>query len=556
MATPLSEVIQYLSFEEVIQQGESYETIKVLLQEFGSMSVVCIPSANISLSIQFSNDGINFDSSQSYSVSSSGQTITSVILGKWARLRVINTVKGDVTIRLSTFAQVIPICIQSQLESEGDVFPSVNIDNLASALFGDLRVSQRETIRYYSFQYYTQNAGILVGPERDLEQSSYNGSNFIDSPGSVFGGTIGLTNIYNAPPGGSTTIKGDDVSITSGNSIFCNISVGFYDRGYNLKDPITGVPDDGYDCSMAGLGFIDTSTGTPLDGIYIGYPNNIPTSAIVDEFCFIIYTDGNETVIPKSQWTFDSLDGNGSSRVLLDPTKLSTWRIRTAISTSVYLEYHNPGDNLWIPCHRIQVENLFEIIAFQNPSLSFNLYTERTTTSSGDLNVARGSGPFCSRASVGFEAGIEQNIKQQTYSVFNQTNLVALIPKEIISIRNGPNLNNIFNRSNIRVDDVYLTHSNGSSAAKVDIVKNGSFLSPTWSYREPIRDPLQDSFGDLLIGSGFNIKGVLLSPNSTEFASLDKVDNELSRLETLSIVVTSPADVTGFGCVLNYTLLI
>lgn len=555
MSTPLSEVISYLSFDGTIQQGESYETIKVLLQEFGSMSVVLNPSANVSLSIQFSNDGLNFDTNNNYSVGSGGQTITSVILGKWARLRVTNTVKENVSVRLSTFCQVIPIAIQSQLESEGDVFPSVNIDNQTSSLFGDLRVAQRETIRYYSFQYYTQNGGVLVGPDRDLIQDSYGGANFIDSPGSVNGGTIGLTNIYNSASGGSTSIKGDDVSITAGNSIWANISCGFYDRGYDLKNA-EGIPDDGFDQSMVGIGYIDEGTGKPLDGIYIGYPDSIPGSPIVDEFCLIVYTNSQETVITKSQWIYDSLDSNGSSGILLDPTKLSTWRIRTATSCSVYLEYHDPRDNLFIPCHRLQVENVFSTIQLSNPSLAFNLYTERTTTSSGELTTSRGCGPYCSRAALGFEAGIDKFVKQQTYSVFNSTNLVANIPKEILSIRCGPDLNGVLNRSNVRIDDIYLTHSNGSSAGKVDIIKNGSFNNPTWSYVDPIRDCVQTDVGTLFIGTGYNIKGVLLSPNTTENPNLSKVDNELSRFETLSIVATSAADVTGFGVVINYTLLI
>lgn len=555
MATPLSEVIQYLSFEEVIPQGSNYETIKVLLQEFGSMSVVINPTANVSLFIEFSNDGVNFDSSQSYSISSSGQTVTSVILGKWARLRVVNTVKQSVTVRLSTFCQVIPIAIQSQIESQGDVFPSVNIDNVASSLFGDLRVSQKATIRYYSFQYYTENAGILTGPDRDVEQSNYNSSNFIDSPASVARGTIGLTNIYNAPFGGSTSIKGDDISIIAGNSIFVNISCGFYDSGYTNKDS-EGIPDDGFDCALAGLGYIDGSSGTPLDGIYVGYPNNISGSSKVDEFCFVVYTDGNETAIPKSQWVFDSLDGNGGSRVTLDPRKLSTWRIRTAISTSVYLEYHNPFDNLWIPCHRIEVENLYQTIQFANPSLSFNIYTERTTTSSGSPTVNRGCGPFCSRAAVGFEAGIDRAVKLQTYSVFGQTNLVANVPKEIISVRCGPFLNGIFNRSTVRIDNIYLTHSNGASPVISSFVKNATFLNPTWTYTDPVYDFLQTDVNNLVIGSGYTILAALISPNTTENPSLSNVDNELSRLETLSIVCTSPGDVTGLGVVINYTLLI
>jgi len=161
--------------------------------------------------------------------------------------------------------------LQSQLESEGDIYPSVNVDNLASTLFGDLKVSQKETIRYYSFQYYTSGSGVLTGPDRDLTQRAYNGANFIDSPAQAESGTISLSNIYNSVNNSSTAIQADDITISAGNSIYMNISCGFFDKGYTLKDPLTGVPDSGYDCALAGLGYVSQTTGNQINNGPIFY---------------------------------------------------------------------------------------------------------------------------------------------------------------------------------------------------------------------------------------------------------------------------------------------
>lgn len=549
MATPLSEVIPYLSFDGDILEGEEFETIKVLLQEFGSMSVVINPSANVSLAIQFSNDGTNFDTSNNYSISSSGQTITSVILGKWARLRIINTVKQTVNVRMSTFAQVIPIAIQSQLESEGDIYPSVNIDNLTSSLWGDLRTVKREPVQEYSFQYYTASAGTLIGPDRDLGQFTTGGLVLATSPATVSGSTVCLSNIYNAPLNGVHYIQGDDVAILAGNAIYTNIACGFNLRGYSF-------PNNGYDCMLAGIGYVEASSGDIVDGVYVGYPET-PSSpgGIVDEFCFVVYFNKSNIIIPKSEWLFDSLDGNGPSRITLDPTKLSSWRMRTSISSSVYLEYKNPLDNLWIPCHRVQVENLYTTPLLANPSLAFSLYTKRTTNSVGSPLQFNGCGPYSSRSVVGFEAGEERGSKLQTYSFYNEVTIPAGVEGEVFSLRNGPLFNGFTNRTNVRLDSIYVSTFVRRRPAHIKLYKNGLFLAPLWVDQDPVRDCIQSSTSSYVIGTGYQVKGLLVSGDSTIKAELAFVDTELSPLETLSIT-SQCVNQHDVSVVVNYSLLL
>ena len=549
MATPLSEVIEYLSFEGTLLEGEEYETIKVILQEFGSISVVINPTGNVSLQIEFSNDGTNFDTNNTYSVGSSGKTITSVILGKWCKIKVINTVRNTINFRLSTFAQVIPIAIQSQLESEGDVFPSVNIDNLTSSFWGDLRTVKREPVQEYSFKYYTATAGILIGPDRDLEQFTTGGVLLATSPATVSGNTICLSNIYNAPLNGVHYILGDAVAILAGNTIYTNIACGFNLSGYSS-------PNNGYDCMLAGIGYVENSSGDIVDGIYVGYPET-PTvpGGIVDEFCFVVYFNKNNIIVPKSEWIFDSLDGNGPSRIILDPTKISSWRMRTSISSSVYLEYKNPVDNLWIPCHRIQVENLFVTPLLANPSLAFSLYTKRTTNSIGVPLQFNGCGPYTSRSVVGFEAGEERGSKLQTYSFYNEVTINANTEGEVFSLRNGPLFNGFNNRSNVRLDSIYVSTFVRRRPAHIKLYKNGLFIVPTWIDQDPARDCVQSSTTSYVVGTGYQVKGLLVSGDSTTKAELAFVDTELSPLETISI--TSQCNNQHVvSVVVNYSLLL
>jgi hypothetical protein len=92
MATQLSEVISYLSFNGNVTAGTTYETIKVLLQEYGSLCVKVSTNGSVSFIISFSDDGINYDYNSKTVVDSGFKPIlTSVILGRWCRISVINS---------------------------------------------------------------------------------------------------------------------------------------------------------------------------------------------------------------------------------------------------------------------------------------------------------------------------------------------------------------------------------------------------------------------------------------------------------------------------------
>ena len=141
MPTPLSEIIEYLSYSSTLAPGTEYITIKVLLQEFSSLSSSVSSDQNISFTLLFLNDGVNIDyDSVSAIIANKSTTVTSAILGKWCKIRLFNATANTATIRMSTYCQVVPIAMQNQLTREGNVYPSVNVDNFTTSLYNDLHV--------------------------------------------------------------------------------------------------------------------------------------------------------------------------------------------------------------------------------------------------------------------------------------------------------------------------------------------------------------------------------------------------------------------------------
>lgn len=551
MATPLSEVIQYLNFDGTIASGTEHETLKVILQEFGSMSVTIVSDENLNLLIEFSNDGINFDYSNSTAITeNSRDTVTTVILGKWCRIRVQNVSQVDATVRFSTYCQVIPSTIQSQIEATGNNYPIFNINNLSGTLYNDTRTAQRKPFEQHNFTYSSASVGVISGPDRELIQASGGGLIPSVTPATIVGNVLTLSNVYTAPAGGWQCVYGPPVVVNSGNPVYVEFASSYAVSGY-IDAGIFGV-----DQMLVGMGYIDTTTGNIIDGLYVGYPSAPnPPATIVNEISFVVYTSGVEQHIVRSKWSFDRLDGFGPSGVLLDPTTLSTWRIRTGIVNSAYLEYHNPNDNEWIPCHRIQFENLFNATEIANPSYGYNVYTRRTSSATGNFLVPNGCGPQSAQGIVGVEVGEKALGSIETYNFISPgVAIPILVETEIFSIRAGSLFNGINNRSLIvpREVDILVV---GTGFVVINVYKNGTFVAPTWVNKDSVHEPTQtETTQTYTLGTGYGIVGTIVNANGSTKIDLTNVNAKMPRLNSLTFTATSLVAST-VAMSLNYSLV-
>ena len=547
MATPLSEVISYLRFDGPINVGDYFLTIKVLLQEFGSISITIVTDQNISFIIEFSNDGINFDYRNANSIFIDNFiTITSPILGKWCRLRAINSSPNIANVRFTSYAQVIPIATQAQIEKEGNINPSVNVDNLSTSMNNNLRICNRKPLYYQNYTYFSATAGVLSGPNRSLFQLNGGGASYVNSPATIVNNNLTLSNIYTEAAGAYHYVYSFPVLPSYGNPVYIEFSSKFLISGYTNGSSL------GYDQMLCGLGYVDDSNGNIVDGMFIGYPSfPIAPNPIVDEICFIYYSNGVEIAIPKNQWIFDRLDGNCNSGITLDSTKLNTWRIRTFLGGSIYLEMHDPDDNVWIPCHRVIIENKADESPFINPSFGFVMYTKRTSTASGSA-VTNGCGPSNLVYTSGLEIGNSIDEKIITSSIISPVLTTSLSVQEIYSIRSGISINSINNRGIIFPHNLMVSTSAGGPVI-VDIYKNGTFTGGGfWTPKDSVYESLETGIGDYNIGTGYRVGGFIIGANSVEKFDLIDLFTSLNRLETLTFVCLSQSIITDIFILLNY----
>jgi hypothetical protein len=550
MTLPLSNVIHYLGFDSTINIGGTHETIKVLLQQFGSLSVIITSDESLSFKIEFSNDGVNFDY-DSYTTISGGitSTLTIAILAKWCKMSATNTSGGIATVRFNTYAHVIPITQQTKI-TKGGISPSINVDNFTTSLFNHLYVCQPKILNDHKFDYSLIVANVLQSPDRDFKQFSGGGITLASSTPNIISGVLSLNDIFKSGAGSYLGITGSPVIYRSGNPLVSTFSAKFDISGYT--DGLTF----GYDQQLIGIGFVRPSTGVVLDGIFIGYPSAPQApDTIITEIALIYYNNGVETYIKRSNWNCDRLFGNGSSEVILDISKLGVWRLRTAYhgSASIHLEYHNPFDNSWISCHRMQYENLYTIANFRHPSLSFLMFTKRTSTASGSGSFVVGVGSASGQ--IGVELG--QSLLGHISNYGIQSPLVTLVANtetNILSIKAGDLINSFDNRSiNILLHLSF--SSDGNKPAVFKFYKETTFTAGVWTYHNPNYSSVQIlSAGSLVLPSGYLISGHYNDKIGVSDEDLKQFDVKLIEGETFTITAESTG-ISDINIFLTYGII-
>jgi hypothetical protein len=528
----------------------TYETIKVLLQEYGSMCIKVSTDVNISFTTSFSDDGINYDYNAKTNVSPSFKPIiTSVILGRWCKLSVRNSTSSNANIRFSTYCQTNSTAIQPQITTDNTKFPSVNIDNLNGTLFNDLRIAQRRSVYDHQFVYGSVVANIYTSPDRDIDQFSGGGINLTLSHPVTTSNTLCLCDIPKSVAGSYLGIMGQTIVYTTATPIYCTFNCGFKT---DYVDSVTL----GFDNMLCGLGYVDGS-GNVIDGVFIGFPSAPQApDTVIDEICFIYYGSGIEYYIPQSRWAFDQLDGNSSSGITLDYTKLSTWRIRLTQITSLYLEYHNPFDNQWVPVHRIPAENLFDVPIFLNPSFGFCAYMKRTSTAtdSGGTNI---NGVYMVEGDVGVEESELTNLSRlQTYEVIGSViAMTASTNTDLLSVIAGTLLNTVNNRSLIFPKFLSIS-SDGTAPCIITISRRNTYTTPTWTYEDSTHSPMAKlTAGSVNFGTGYDVASYFNGKIDISFRNIDGYNLFLSNNQNMMISAFSTATST-IQAILTYAILV
>jgi len=128
MSQSLSAVLDYLNFSSVLAAGATWDSIKVQILEYASLSLSFNSDQTHAIYFLFSNDGTNFDLSVNETFTPSltyagGQNYTTPCLGAWVKIRIVNSSSSTSTFtRLQVYGSINNIVSKSIIEGP------INID--------------------------------------------------------------------------------------------------------------------------------------------------------------------------------------------------------------------------------------------------------------------------------------------------------------------------------------------------------------------------------------------------------------------------------------------
>lgn len=230
-----------------------------------------------------------------------------------------------------------------------------------------------------------------------------------------------------------------------------------------------GNPSDQYVFQVRGASFSIVRRSTvPLSNIVLrnqGIDPNDQVFTSSDEP--IVDTEFWETVIPREKFNADTVDSNGPSGYLLDPTKVTMYKIEFGWYGAIGAKFYayiptDVGGARWVLLHTLVIENQLGEPCLQDPNFKFR-YTLNIRDRS---NLRAPQFLYKYGASCYIDGGDNSAGKIYSYSseenVVNSSRyspLLGIRPKDTLSNTDGvekPNKNNIF-PSTLKADADQLT---------------------------------------------------------------------------------------------------
>lgn len=230
-----------------------------------------------------------------------------------------------------------------------------------------------------------------------------------------------------------------------------------------------GNPTDQYVFQVRGTGFSIVRRSTvPLSNTVLRNQGLSPDDQVFTPSEEpIVDTSFWELVIPREKFNKDTLDSNGPSGYLLDPTKVTMYKIEFGWYGAIGAKFYayiptDYGGARWVLIHTLVIENQLGEPCLQDPNFKFRYSLNiKDTSSLRTPQFLYKYGASCyidggdnSAGKIYSYTSDENTVNANTYQP-----LLGILPKNTLSNTQGfekPNKNNIF-PSNLKVDSDQLT---------------------------------------------------------------------------------------------------
>jgi hypothetical protein len=471
----LSDINQFLEFSGTLTNGSEWVSNKVLLNAYASFTISFFATTDIQMTISFSNDGVNFDINITKNwFALLKDYYSSVIYGKFTKIKLTNNSGSDSDIRLFTYANIQNASLNAIISKVGNKTPEIAIDNFPLGVFGDISTTKIEPKIQYIFNRLTAGT---INPKLFAFPYPYISAYSSDITSSIILLNFKAVFFNNSDIIANTRqwVSGQMFTYRPGQGFVSYYSCCFRQAG---KD-VGGVAPRTQFC---GVGNIDLSN-KPRDGMGFGFTNTGDWNATTyDNIGVMWYQNGALTHIPRSSWNIDKANGTGNLPIM-DFSKFQLYKVRYA-----YLGYgaliwsiYSPISNNWVDVHKITSVNNkadTDVPNFANPSMSMVIYQ---SVDSGCSPLSFAERISCCSFMLAIE-GDQTNIKETFAYQENKTSLAG-VETTIMNLQCFPVATTwygINNTTPVEVNKLSVS-CDGTQNTIISIYTNGATAGSVWT---------------------------------------------------------------------------
>lgn len=527
-----SDNIPQLSYNGTLNGAEIYYSDPVILGQYISVSLLVAADQDLTITLQFSADGIHYD----YSVSrnwliGTNDLLIQPVTAKWTRLRITNnSLLATTYTRVITYGTPSNSSLVAQISKIGNLDPSVNVSNLPIGIFGDLSVAQTTPQVQHLFSQLV-NGNIYprtyVTPDQSINSFSSDSTGTVANINSCMEFGSGLS--Y----GEFATIWGASSAYYPGQGLKAEFSFGFLQQAK--------APTDAPTTQWIGIG--NVSSNEPFDFVGFGFDSSYGDWD-ADEYNLwgAVYKNSNAVsteFIPHTLFNVDKADG---TFVLpdIDVSKMQVGRIRIGHLgySSIEWSIQNPTTGLWQVVHVINRCNSFLVDTnFQSPSMQMIAYQNTnggTPASSGELIR-------CASFAIFLEGPKFENYQRAVF--FGEAACdTGLVPPytNLLAVRCESTWYSLPNNVCIDIDSVSFAVNTATKDVDITIYKN-STIGGAWDTTYNPRLPASSTYLGAVSNVGTPVFRQRISSTNYSIVDLTPYHIHLNPGENVAIVGTSTA---------------
>ena len=475
----IGDILPGLSTSTPLAGGGLWVSNAIILGQYNSLTITCKTDQNCSLLVKCSSDGVNWDYQDDEYGFQAGiaDYVVLITINKWIQLELNNvTANAQSYLRLNSYGTVADSNINVKISG----IPQIDVSNLPTSAFGDIRISESSPESSLIFETGT-TGNMLTGtwalPYQGIKTWSTATSTLVGATMTISNGVLSFGPNFQQTD--RAILQGPTYGHKPGEGIIARFT-GFFVQG------IKNVNFDHPTLQYIGVGNSDFSVDhRPTNGYYFGYGDETLSGTGQNNFGIVYIRGGVKTFIPKTSWNVDNCDGS-SLMPAIDFSKLNSFAIQTQFLGIGDINFYvvNPSTGGYRLVHRInRLNSLITPADLKDNSFGFQMFMELASPAlPATLTDNIGS--------TGFMTAIQGSLSSEATraSLEGGKNTIST-EAAVFSIRCDSTFYSLVNNLPICIDFVS-SSANGTKNAIIRMYRNSDLTGPVWTTPYPTLVPV------------------------------------------------------------------